>query len=380
MGGPLQGVKIVELAGMGALPFATLKLGDMGAEVIRIDRISEVPVDPEPRPHNFWDRGRRSIAVDLKSREGVDVVCRLAEAAEVFLESFRPGVVERLGLGPKVLLERNAALVYGRLTGWGQEGPLAQSAGHSLNYESLTGVVRAIGPRGGPPVPPLTVVGDFAGGGMSLAYGVVCALLEARRSGKGQVVDAAMIDGVMSLAAPFYAMHESGMHTDSMGSNLFDGGAPYYNVYETSDGKYVSVAPIEGHFYALLLEKLGLDPAELPDRDDPGQWSALREKMSAIFATETRDHWCALLEGTDACFAPVLNFTEAREHPHHIARGTIVEGANMPEMVPSPRLDRTPGEPGPSPAWTGADTDHVLEENGFSPSEILSLRKGGAIA
>jgi len=357
-----------------------LKLGDMGAEVIRVDRMSDVPAEPVARPHNFWDRGRRSIAVDLKSEQGVEVVCRLAEGAEVFLESFRPGVVERLGLGPKVLLGRNPALVYGRLTGWGQEGPLAQAAGHSLNYESLTGVVRAIGPRGGPPVPPLTVVGDFAGGGMSLAYGVVCALLEARRSGTGQVVDAAMIDGVMSLAAPFYAMHESGMHTDAMGSNLFDGGAPYYNVYETSDGKYVSVAPIEGHFYALLLEKLGLDPAELPDRDDPKQWATLREKMASIFATQTRDQWCELLEGTDACFAPVLNFTEAREHPHHIARGTFVEGANMPEMVPSPRLDRTPGEPGPSPAWTGADTDPVLGENGFSPSEILSLRKGGAIA
>ena len=380
MGGPLQGVKIIELAGMGALPFATLKLGDMGAEVIRVDRISDVPADPVDRPHNFWDRGRRSIAVDLKSAQGVEVVCRLVEGAEIFLESFRPGVVERLGLGPDVLLQRNRALVYGRLTGWGQEGPLAQSAGHSLNYESLTGVVRAIGPRGGPPVPPLTVVGDFAGGGMSLAYGVVCALLEARGSGKGQVVDAAMIDGVMSLAAPFYAMHESGMHTDAMGSNLFDGGAPYYNVYETSDGKYVSVAPIEGHFYALLLEKLGLDPAELPDRDDPKQWAALREKMASIFATQTRDHWCELLEGTDACFAPVLNFSEAREHPHHVARGTFVEGAAMPEMVPTPRLDRTPGEPGPSPAWTGADTDPVLEESGFSPVEISALRKDGAIA
>lgn len=380
MGGPLQGVKIIELAGMGALPFATLKLGDMGAEVIRVDRISDVPADPVARPHNFWDRGRRSIAVDLKSEQGVEVVCRLAEGAEVFLESFRPGVVERLGLGPDVLLGRNPALVYGRLTGWGQEGPLAQSAGHSLNYESLTGVVRAIGPRGGPPVPPLTVVGDFAGGGMSLAYGVVCALLEARRSGKGQVVDAAMIDGVMSLAAPFYAMHESGMHTDAMGSNLFDGGAPYYNVYETSDGKYVSVAPIEGHFYALLLEKLGLDPAELPDRDDPKQWATLREKMASIFATQTRDHWCELLEGTDACFAPVLNFSEAREHPHHVARGTFVEGAAMPEMVPTPRLDRTPGEPGPSPAWTGADTDAVLLDAGLGIEDIRTLRNRGSIA
>jgi alpha-methylacyl-CoA racemase len=380
MGGPLDGVRIVELAGMGALPFATLKLGDMGAEVIRVDRLSEVPAKPEPRPHNFWDRGRRSIGVDLKNPHGVEVVCRLVEGAEVFLESFRPGVCERLGLGPDVLQKRNAALVYGRLTGWGQEGPLAQSAGHSLNYESLTGVVRAIGPRGGPPVPPLTVVGDFAGGGLSLAYGVVCALLEARSSGKGQVVDAAMIDGVMSLAAPFYAMHESGMHTDSMGSNLFDGGAPFYNVYETSDGKYVSVAPIEGHFYALLLAKLGLDANELPDRDDPTQWAALREQFAALFLTQTRDYWCELLEGTDACFAPVLSFTEARDHPHHVARGTFVAGAAMPEMIPTPRMDRTPGKPGPSPAWTGADTDPVLQDGGFSADEIADLRKEGAIA
>lgn len=380
MGGPLDGVRIVELAGMGALPFATLKLGDMGAEVIRVDRLSEVPAKPEPRPHNFWDRGRRSIGVDLKNPHGVEVVCRLVEGAEVFLESFRPGVCERLGLGPDVLQKRNAALVYGRLTGWGQDGPLAQSAGHSLNYESLTGVVRAIGPRGGPPVPPLTVVGDFAGGGLSLAYGVVCALLEARSSGKGQVVDAAMIDGVMSLAAPFYAMHESGMHTDSMGSNLFDGGAPFYNVYQTSDGKYVSVAPIEGHFYALLLAKLGLDANELPDRDDPTQWAALREQFAALFLTQTRDHWCELLEGTDACFAPVLSFTEARDHPHHVARGTFVAGAAMPEMIPTPRMDRTPGKPGPSPAWTGADTDPVLQDGGFSADEIADLRKEGAIA
>lgn len=380
MGGPLDGVRIVELAGMGALPFATLKLGDMGAEVIRVDRLSEVPANPEPRPHNFWDRGRRSIGVDLKNPAGVEVVCRLVGGAEVFLESFRPGVCERLGLGPELLLERNPALVYGRLTGWGQEGPLAQAAGHSLNYESLTGVVRAIGPRGGPPVPPLTVVGDFAGGGLSLAYGVVCALLEARSSGKGQIVDAAMIDGVMSLAAPFYAMHESGMHTDSMGSNLFDGGAPFYNVYETSDGKYVSVAPIEGHFYALLLAKLGLDANELPDRDDPTQWAALREQFAALFLTQTRDHWCELLEGTDACFAPVLSFTEARDHPHHVARGTFVAGAAMPEMIPTPRMDRTPGKPGPSPAWTGADTDPVLQDGGFSADEIADLRKQGAIA
>lgn len=380
MGGPLEGVRVVELAGLGALPFGSLKLADMGADVVRVDRLSDVPADPEPAPHNFWDRGRRSIAVDLKNPEGIETVLRLTERADVFLESFRPGVVERLGVGPDAVLGRNQAIVYGRLTGWGQSGPLAKSAGHSLNYEAITGVVRAIGPRGGPPVPLLNVLGDFAGGGLHLAYGVVCALLEAKRSGRGQVVDAAMIDGVMSLAAPFYAMHQSGMHTDVLGENLFDGGAPFYNVYETKDGRFVSVAPIESHFWALFLSKVGIDPAELPDQHDQAHWPAVRERLAAALKTRTRDEWCEILEGTDACFAPVLSFSEAREHPHHQARGTFLPGDGMPEMVPTPLLSRTPGEPGRSPAWVGADTDAVLEESGFSEDEIARLQEQGAVA
>jgi alpha-methylacyl-CoA racemase len=389
MGGPLADVVVVELAGLGALPFGSLKLADMGAAVIRVERPSEVPDRPEARPHNAWDRGRRSIAVDLKHPEGVLVVKRLAARADVFLESFRPGVAERLGVGPDDLMTANPLLVYGRLTGWGQEGPLSHAAGHSLNYEALTGVTRAVGPPGGPPVPVLQILGDFAGGGLHLAYGVVCALLEARRSGRGQVVDAAMVDGVMSLLAPFYSMHALGMHTDELGSNLFDGGAPFYRVYETRDGKYLSVAPIEPHFYAVLLERIGLDAAALPDQNDRSRWPELAERLAGIFRTRTRDEWCELLEGTDACFAPVLSFGEVRGHPHHVARGAFLPVAGngagpgtdaLPELAPSPRLSETPGTPGPSPRWPGADTDAVLSELGLAPAEIERLRAGGAIA
>jgi alpha-methylacyl-CoA racemase len=372
-------MRIVELAGLGALPYGSLRLADMGADVVRVDRLSEVPEDPAPRPHSFWDRGRRSIGVDLKHPDGVETVLRLAADAEVFLESFRPGVAERLGLGPDVLLARNPRIVYGRLTGWGQEGPLAHAAGHSLNYEAITGLTRTIGPRDGAPVPLLQIVGDFAGGGLHLAFGVVCAVLEARRSGQGQVVDAAMVDGVMSLLSVFYGMQASGMHGDAVGTNLFDGGAPFYNVYETSDGKYVTVAPIEPHFYALLLEKLGLDPATLPDQNDRARWPELRERLAAVFRTRTRDEWTALLEGTDACFAPALSLGEVAGHPHHVARQVFVGDGPMPELRPSPRLSRTPGEPGPSPAWPGADTDAVLQEAGLDVAEIAALRARGAI-
>jgi alpha-methylacyl-CoA racemase len=380
MAGPLSGIKVLELAGLGALPFASLKLADMGADVVRVDRLSEVPENPEPRPHNFWDRGRRSIAVDLKDPRGVGTVLRLAEGADVFLEAFRPGVAERLGLGPEDVLARNPRVVYGRLTGWGQHGPLAHAAGHSLNYEAITGATHSIGPRGGPPVPALTLLGDFAGGGLHLAYGVVCALLEAQRSGQGQVVDAAMVDGVMSLMAVFHGMDAMGMTTDETGSNLFDGGAPFYNVYETRDGRYVSIAPMEPRFYALLLEKIGLDPEGLPDQYDNTRWPELRERLAEVFLTRTRDEWSELLEGSDACYAPVLTLSEARDYPHNRARNTFLEGGNSSELAPTPRLSKTPGEVKPSPAWVGADTRAVLLEAGFSEAEVEALRAGGAIA
>ena len=377
--GPLDGIRIIELAGLGALPFGSLKLADMGATVVRVDRASAVPRNrPDSRPRSAWDRGRQSIAVDLKNPDGVETVLRLAESADVFLESFRPGVTERLGLGPDDVMARNPRIVYGRLTGWGQHGPLAPSAGHSLNYEAITGVIRAIGPAGGPPVPLLQIIGDFAGGGLLLAYGVVCALFEAQRSGRGQVVDAAMVDGTMSLLAPYYGMAQSGFHTEEMGANLFDGGAPFYNVYETSDGKYVSVAPIEPHFYALLLDKMGLSGETLPGQNDRAQWPVLRARFAEVFRTKTRDEWCALLEGTDACFAPVLTFDEARAYPHHVDRESFVDG--RPEVAISPRLSRTPGDAyAPSPAYPGADTDAVLASFGFSASEVTELRERGAI-
>lgn len=378
MNGPLHGIRVIELAGLGALPYGSLRLADMGADIIRIERLTDVPKEPVPRPRSSWDRGRRSIGVDLKNPEGITTVLQLAAEADVFLESFRPGVVERLGLGPEVVLARNERIVYGRLTGWGQTGPLALTAGHSLNYESITGVIRAIGPAGGPPVPLLQIVGDFAGGGLSLAYGVVCALLEAQRTGKGQVVDAAMVDGATALLGPFYGMAESGMHTDELGSNLFDGGAPFYNVYETADAKYVSVAPIEPHFYALLIAKMGLADEDLPEQYDRQRWPELRARFSDVFRTKTRDQWCALLEGTDACFAPVLTFNEARSYPHNVARQSFVDDST--EIAVAPRLSRTPGDPRrPSPAYPGADTDTVLREAGFTDDAIDHLRDHGAI-
>ena len=379
MSGPLAGIKVIELAGLGALPYGSLRLADMGAEIVRVERLNDVPEEPVPGAHNFWDRGRQSIGVNLKNPEGVETVLRLAEQAEVFLESFRPGVAERLGLGPKNLLKRNPRIVYGRLTGWGQDGPLAEAAGHSLNYEAITGVTHTIGPRGGPPLPLLQILGDFAGGGLHLAFGVVCAVLEARESGQGQVVDGAMVDGVMSLMSVFYGMHSAGMHTDDRGTNLFDGGAPFYNIYETQDGQFVSVAPIEPHFYALLIEKLGLDPSSLPEQNDRTGWPELRARFAEAFAMKTRAEWDALLLGTDACYAPVLSLGEVAEFAHHLHRETFVGSGPMPELTPSPRLSRTPGKPRPSPAYPGADTELVLESAGYSAEEIGNLRRVGAI-
>jgi alpha-methylacyl-CoA racemase len=379
--GPLDGVTIIELAGLGALPFATLKLADMGADVIRVHPPGEVPeLKPEHRDSEF-DRGRRSITIDLKSPEGVEVLLRLVEKADAFLEAFRPGVTERLGVGPDVAIARNPRLVYGRLTGWGQDGPLAPWAGHSLNYEALTGAIGSIGPAGGPPVPLLQVLGDFGGGGLHMAFGVVCALFEAQRSGKGQVVDTAMVDGVMSLYSVFYAMTQSGVHTGPVGTNLFDGGAPFYNVYETADGKYVTVAPIEPRFYAQLLERIGLDPADLPAQYDESRWPELRERLAEVFLTRTRDEWTELLEGTDVCYAPVLSFAEAQEHPHNKARGSFVDiEGSISQLRPAPRLSRTPGEVRPTYAYPGVDTEAVLRENGFADDEIAALADNGTVA
>ena len=379
--GPLAGLRVLELAGLGALPFGTLKLADMGADVIRVHRVGDVPAAPTISHHSEWDRGRRSIAIDLKQPQGVELLLTLAERVDALCEAFRPGVAERLGIGPDVALARNPKLVYGRLTGWGQEGPLAQAAAHSINYEAVAGAIGSIGPVGGPPVPLLQVLGDFAGGGMHLAFGVVCALLEAQRSGRGQVVDVAMVDGVASIYTPFYSMARSGMHTDDIGTNLFDGGAPFYNVYETADGKFVSVAPIEPHFYAVLLEKLGIDAASLPDQYDRSRWPEVRERFATIFRERTRDEWCARLEGTDACFAPVMRLGEAPDHAHNTARHMFVPGADgRPEVAPAPRFSRTPGAARPSYRYEGADTDAVLTDLGVSSDQITRLRAAKTVA
>ncbi|MEZ5247384.1 MAG: CaiB/BaiF CoA-transferase family protein [Acidimicrobiales bacterium] len=378
MAGPLTGVKVVELAGLGALPFGSLKLADMGAEVIRVDRLADVPSDRTPKPHSSWDRGRKSVAVDLKNPDGVATVLELAAQADVFLEAFRPGVAERLGVGPEHVMDRNPAIVYGRLTGWGQTGALASSAGHSLNYEAITGVIRSVGPVGGPPVPLLQLLGDFAGGGLTLAFGVVCALWEAKQSGRGQVVDAAMTDGVASLASVFYGMQASGMHTTELGTNLFDGGAPFYAIYECADGGYMSIAPIEPHFYSLMLKTIGIEESSLPPQYDRERWPEVKETLAARFREKTRDEWCDLLEGTDCCAAPVLTYDEARRYQHHVDRGTFV-GEDHTEVVPVPVLSRTPGEIRPSPSWTGADTDDVLRAAGFDDESIAALRAAGAV-
>jgi len=381
MSGPLHGVTVIELAGLGALPFGTLKLADMGADVIRVERAAEVPKEPKPRVFSEWDRGRRSIGVDLKHPEGVEVVLSLAERADAMVESFRPGVAERLGVGPEAAMARNPRLVYGRLTGWGQDGPLAQSAAHSLNYESITGAIGSIGATGGPPVPLLQVLGDFAGGGMHLAYGVVCALFEAQRSGQGQVVDAAMVDGVASIFSVFYGMARSGMHTEEIGTNLFDGGSPFYNVYETADGRYVTLAPIEPHFYAQLLEQLGLTGDDLPGQYDQAHWPAMKDRIAVVVRTKTRDEWEAQLGGTDVCFAPVYRFGEAHEHPHNVARNVFVPAPDGGRQVaPAPRFSRTGATPGTSFAYPGADTDAVLGELGLGAEEIARLRGSGAVA
>jgi alpha-methylacyl-CoA racemase len=383
MSGPLTGVKVIELAGLGALPFGTLKLADMGADVIRVDRAAEVPAAPPDSRHGFseWDRGRRSIGVDLKQPEGVEVVLRLAERADALLESFRPGVAERLGVGPDAALARNPKLVYGRLTGWGQDGPLAHSAGHSLNYESITGAIGSVGAPHGAPVPVLQVLGDFAGGGLHLAFGVVCALFEAQRSGQGQVVDAAMVDGVASIFSVFYGMAQSGMHTEDIGTNMFDGGAPFYSVYETADGKYVTLAPIEPHFYAQLLEQLGIAIDELPAQYDRERWPEVKKRIAAAVCTKTRAEWDAQLGGTDVCFAPVYRFGEAHEHPHNIARNVFVPTPDGGRQVaPAPRFSRTAAVPGDSYAYPGVHTDAVLGEFGFSTDEIDVLRRSGAVA
>ena len=379
--GPLQGVRVVELGGIGPVPFASMLLADLGADVVRIERATPGVLGQwaDPR-YDVLARGRRSIALDLKSPEGVEVVLRLVEGADALIEGFRPGVAERLGIGPDDCAKRNQRLVYGRMTGWGQDGPLASAAGHDINYIALAGVLNAIGPADAAPTVPLNLVGDFGGGALYLALGVVSALLETVRSGEGQVVDAAMIDGAASLMSALYGALAIGFWRDQRGVNILDGGAHFYGVYETSDGLYLSVGAIEPQFYAELLRLLGLDPSELPGQYEREKWGSLRERLAAIFKTKTRERWCEMLEGTDACVAPVLSMGEAHAHPHIRARGTFVEVDGVRQPAPAPRFMRTPTAVRQAPREPGADTDAILTEAGYSEVEITDMRASGSVA
>jgi alpha-methylacyl-CoA racemase len=370
--GPLAGVRIIEMAGIGPGPFCGMMLSDMGAEVIRVDRKSVVDLGVEmPRQFNVLNRGRRSIALDLKTPEGIAAVKRIATKCDALIEGFRPGVMERLGLGPDELLRCNSRLVYGRITGWGQTGPVASAAGHDINYISLTGMLHAIG-RSGPPSPPLNLVGDFGGGAMYLAFGVVCALLEARSSGKGQVVDAAMVDGAASLGAAIFGLRAAGIWNENRADNILDSGAPWYDVYETADGKYISIGSIEERFFNLLLEKLDLRAPELRNRDR-SNWPRLRTVLTDAFRTRTRADWCKLMEGSDICFAPVLTMDEAPAHAHMQDRGVFCEIDGVVQPGPAPRFSRTRPEVRSAPSVAGEHTDEILAEFGFSDEEIGRL-------
>ena len=379
--GALDGVRVIELAGIGPGPFCGMMLADMGADVVRIDRAASVRGgDPDHPPASVNGRGRRSIGVDLKSDAGRELVLRLVEGADVVFEGFRPGVAERLGIGPDDCLARNPALVYGRMTGWGQDGPYAASAGHDINYIALAGVLAHMGRHDTGPVPPLNLVGDMGGGGMYLAYGIVCALLSAQRTGVGQVVDAAMVDGAASLMAFFYGMLHTGFSTPNRGENMLDTGAHFYDVYECSDGEYISLGSIEPQFYAEMVEKLGLDPEDFADQHDRSRWPELKEKVAAVVATRTRDEWDVVLEGTDVCYAPVLAVSEAAEHPHNVARGTFVDIGGIVQPGPAPRLSATPGEVRRPPPHEGQHTDELLAEAGLGDDEVAALRESGAVA
>ena len=375
--GPLKGLKIIEMAGIGPGPFCGMVLADLGAEIIRVDRASAIGTGSKKEPSN---RGKKSIAVDLKAKEGVEVVLKLVETADAIFEGFRPGVMERLGIGPEVCLARNDRIVFGRMTGWGQEGPLANAAGHDINYISLSGALAAIGRPGSPPVPPLNLIGDFGGGGMLLALGVVAALLESKESKKGQVVDAAMTDGSALLMTMIYSMQSSGMWKTTMGSNLLDGGSHFYDTYECKDGKFISIGSIEPQFYALLCQIAELDEKVFSKQMSRDLWPEQKEEIKKIFLKKTRDEWCDLMEGTDVCFAPVLDMSEAPQHPHNKERKTFIDLEGVTQPAPAPRFSRTEPEVVSSPSIVGEHTNEVLSSIGLSEEDISTLKTSGAVA
>jgi len=372
--GPLSGLKVVEFEAIGPGPFCGMMLADMGADVLLLER----PEDPglglgRERWSDVMLRGRRSVTVDLKSKDGVAAALELCGRADALIEGFRPGVMERLGLGPDVLLQRNPRLVYGRMTGWGQDGPFGPRAGHDINYIALTGVLHAIGRAGGAPVPPLNLVGDFGGGGLLLAFGIACARIEAQRSAKGQVVDAAMVDGASLLATMFAGMLAAGRWSEARGENVLDTGAPWYDVYETKDGKYVAIGSIEPKFYEELIFRLGLEGREVPPQHDRKGWPVLRKLLAGKFKEKSRDEWCEVFEGSDACFAPVLTFSEARAHPHNAARGNSVRIGGGEQPAPAPRFSRTPGGVRGAPPERGAGGRQALLAWGFPASAVEEL-------
>ncbi len=380
--GPLEGVNVIELAGIGPGPFCAMMLADMGANVIRVERASAVrggdPATPPPDP---LARGRRSIGVDLKSPEGVALVLDLVEKADVLMEGFRPGVTERMGLGPDDCLARNPKLVYGRMTGWGQEGPYALAAGHDINYIALAGALEPIGRAGEKPLPPLNLVGDFGGGGMYLAFGIACALFEARQSGQGQVVDAAMVDGAASLMNMFWGLKAAGVWNPERGTNMLDTGAPFYDVYECSDGGFISLGSIEPQFYAELLRLSGLgDMPDFPPQNERSKWPEMKQTVAEVIKTKSRDEWCEIMEHTDVCFAPVLSPEESTEHPHMVERGTFIDVAGQTQAGPAPRFSRTAPEVVRPAAHAGQHTDEVLSEFGIGADRLTGLRDAGTIA
>ena len=381
MSGPLEGIRIIELAGLGPAPFAGMMLSDAGADIIRIDRSDRATYPPKAEPHvDLMNRGRRSVAVDLKHPDGVALVLRLVEQADGLMEGFRPGVAERLGLGPDECLARNPRLAYGRMTGWGQAGPMATTAGHDIDYIALSGALEAIGRAGERPVPPLNLVGDFGGGGMLLAYGMLAAILGARTTGKGQVIDAAMVDGAASLMTMTYTLRSAGIWTDERGTNLLDTGAHFYEVYETSDGGFLGVGAIEPQFYAELMRLLGLGDEDLGTQMDRTTWPAMKERFAAIFATRTRAEWEEVFDGSDACVAPVLSPGEAPDHPHNRFRGTFTEVAGVVQPAPAPRFLSTPGAIRRPPPNPGQHADEALADWGLSDDEVAALRSSAAIA
>jgi alpha-methylacyl-CoA racemase len=372
MAGPLEGYKVVEMVGLGPAPFCGMMLADMGAEVIRIDRRASAGGSDAAR-FDVTARGRRSLGIDLKKPGGADTVLRLIDQADILIEGFRPGVMERLGLGPQECQARNPKLVYGRMTGWGQHGPLAHAAGHDINYIALTGALHAIGRPGEPPVVPLNYIGDFGGGAMFLAFGVVCAVLQAQHSGRGQVVDAAMTDGAALLSAMMYGFKAAGAWSNQRGENLLDGGAHFYGTYACADGKYVAIGSIEPQFYALLIELCGIDDPAFKAQRDMHSWPILKYRLADVFKTKTRAEWCALMEGTDVCFAPVLDWDEAPQHPHNQARETFIEVAGVVQPAPAPRFSHSsPGVPTP-PAAPGEHSAAILADWGIPAADIASL-------